>query len=85
MDFANIGFKEARASGLSARLPVKLPIRLWYANASMSLILNSKFKIQNYMDIFKQLPEEVASEVMSLAGTSEVSAVAELTAFAATI
>ena len=36
-------------------------------------------------NIFKQLPEEVAAEVMSLAGTSEVSAVAELTAFAATI
>ena len=37
------------------------------------------------MDIFKQLPEEVASEVMSLAAGSEVQAVAELTAFAATI
>ena len=36
-------------------------------------------------NIFKQLPEEVASEVMSLAGTSEVGAVTELTAFAATI
>ena len=36
-------------------------------------------------NIFKQLPEEVASEAMRLAGTSEVSAVAELTAFAATI
>ena len=36
-------------------------------------------------NIFKQLPEEVASEVMSLAAGSEVSAVAELTAFAATI
>ena len=36
-------------------------------------------------NLFKQLPEEVASEVMSLAGTSEVSAVTDLTAFTATI
>ena len=36
-------------------------------------------------NLFKQLPEEVAAEVMSLAGTSEVGAVTELTAFAATI
>lgn len=36
-------------------------------------------------NLFKKLPEEVASEVMSFAGTSEVSAVADITAFAATI
>ena len=37
------------------------------------------------MELFKQLPEEVAAEVMTLAATSEVSAVDEITAFAATI
>ena len=36
-------------------------------------------------NIFKNLPEEVAAEVMTLAGTSEVDAVTDLTQLAQTI